>query len=243
MKIPDNLTTSEKSYIIQMLRFNISMEKEDWFITDFKVEKSDKIYIKLLTAGVHKDSNRKTIYHTEMWGTSEAYELPNYKSWAREYKISQINDESIDTFTYEQNIKLDLLRIQSHFDSNKSKLISRSKSEEEYINSFKVGDRITYKNMRGFITYKHTGDEPKFTINIKDTYYKYVPGIHIFKREKQDLSNVVVPDDIKKLSTHELLSKLKRSQKTGCSPQILKAELQKREHIKNKVTTKIYGSK
>ena len=98
-----------------MLRFNISMEKEDRFITDFKVEKSDKIYIKLLTASVHKDSNRKTIYHTEMWGTSEAYDLPNYKSWARGYKISQINDESLDTFTYEQNIKLDLLRIQSHF--------------------------------------------------------------------------------------------------------------------------------
>jgi hypothetical protein len=236
-----------KPEIIQYLRYNLSTQTEDNFIIGYDVtkyilndgKKGEVLVIN--TAVSNTDPSRKTKYHS-IRRNNFSPDTSEFKVWLRDYKISILNDDEVSPFTSKENQEIEILRIQRELDSNKLKIISQSQAIQKYIDSIKVGDRVSYKNMPGIITYKHRESSPtKFTINIKDTYYKYVPGEEIFPREVADLSHLTVPEEYKKLTTKELMARLKEYQK-ACAPRdLIKAELQTREHIKKTKKTFIYG--
>lgn len=228
----------DKASAIQILHYYTQKECDGWFITDVKFRQSD--FIDLYTSELIFDQERGVNYHWQRIQTTNPYKVDEFIVWLRDYKISEINDESFDPFSHEERLKIELLRIQSHFDSNKKKVISRNDAINEYTKSLKKGDRVYFNKMPGIITYKHKGDELKFTINVKDTYYKYVPASQLYPRIKKDLSHIEVPKKYQDMSTTDLL-RLRTSY--GTLPDIIKAELNKREHIKKKPKTKIYGSK
>ena len=82
--------------------------------------------------------------------------------------------------------------------------------------------------------------QPTLFKNVKDTYYKYVPASQLYPRIKKDLSHIEIPKKFQDMSTTDLL-RLRSSY--GVLPDVIKAELDKREHIKKKSKTKIYGTK
>lgn len=232
----------DKSSVIQILHYFMQKESDGWFITDFKViapGSTSETLINLYTSELMFDSERGINYHWQRTQSTNPYKVDEFIIWLRNYKISQITDDSFDAFSHEDRLKIELLRIQSHFDSNKKKVITKSKAIEEFNKTLKEGDRVTFNRMPGIITYKHQGDELKFTINVKDTYYKYVPASQLYPRIKKDLSHIEIPQKYKQMSTTELLN-LRSS--FGYLPDEVKAELDKREHIKKKTKTKIYGS-
>jgi hypothetical protein len=229
-----------KSELIQILKFYISKESSGWFIIGYNPIYQDNIHIELTTAELTCDQSRDIHYHISQKRVENPYKQEEFTIWLRDYRINEINDDSLSSFSHDDSLKIELLRIQSHFDSNKNKIITKNEAIKEYSKNLKKGDRVLYKNMPGIITYKHESEEPKFTINIKDTYYKYVPGSILIKRIKKDLSHIQVPKEIQKLSTIEILNLLKKSHRLhqGFAPDVLKAELNKREHIKRKSKTK-----
>ncbi len=118
---------------------------------------------------------------------------------------------------------------------------------KEYSTRFKSGDKIKYKNMPGIITYRHKGDDLKFTIKVGTTYHKYVLYHELIRKIKKDYSNILIPKEFKEMSTTNLLFLLKESRKYGYRTErfptlsnvnydieMIKAELSNREHIKNK---------
>lgn len=156
-----------------------------------------------------------------------------YFSEIRDIKI----DDAIsnDYFTSEQRLKVELLRLIGIIESNRFNTVSIDDAKKEFAKKLKPGDRVLYKNMPGIITYIHKGDNLKFTINVKDTYYKYVTYNSILPRVKRDLSHIIVPEEIKKLSTIDLLKRLKRTYSNGYgyyNGDAYRAELSTREHIK-----------
>jgi len=228
----------DKASVIQILHYFMQKECDGWFITDFKVQSSD--LIDLRTSELMFDQERQINYHWQRTQSTEPYKLDEFIIWLRNYKITEINDESFDAFSHEDRLKIELLRIQSHFDSNKKKVISRNDAINQHNKNLKEGDRVYFNTMPGIISYKHKGDELKFTINVKDTYYKYVPASKLYPRIKKDLSHIEVPKKYQEMSTTDLL-RLRTTH--GVLPDVIKAELSKREHIKKKPKTKIYGSK
>jgi hypothetical protein len=225
-----------KASVIQILHYFMQKECEGWFITDFKVRSSD--LIDLYASELIFDQERGIHYHWQRTQTTNPYGIDEFITWLRDYKISEINDESIDPFSHEDRLKIELLRIQSHFDSNRKKVINKEEAIRERNKNLKEGDRVFFNRMPGIITYKHKGDELKFTVNVKDTYYKYVPYSQLIPRIKKDLSHIEVPKEYQGMSTKELLN-LRSS--FGYLSDEVKAELDKREHIKRKPKTKIYG--
>lgn len=233
-----------KPQLIQYLLFLIQKESTAWFITDYKVK--DK-YLEISTHELITDSKININYH---WNRSEVVDIEKmdeFKVWNRDTTIEDILKDEIQIFSNEDNIKLKLLRIQSHFDKNKTKIISRESAIKEYCNRLKVGDKITYKNMPGIITYRHKGDELKFTIKMGNKYLKYINAYELVKRVKRDYSNVDTPLQIKELKTTDLLFLLKESRITvykterfrsllniNYNSDTLRAELSTREHIKHK---------
>jgi hypothetical protein len=231
-----------KASVIQILHYFIQKECDGWFITDFKVlapGSTTDTLVNLYTSELMFDQERGINYHWQRTQSTNPYKVDEFIIWLRDYKISEINDESLDTFSHEDRLKIELLRIQSHFDSNKKKVITREEAIKERNKNLKEGDRVYFNTMPGIISYKHKGDELKFTINVKNTYYKYVPASKLIPRIKKDLSHIEVPKKYQEMSTTQLLN-LRRY---GSLPDVIKAELNKREHIKRKPKTKIYGSK
>ncbi len=237
----DSQQNIDKSLLIQILQFFMEKECHNWFITDYKLNHNS--FITLYTSELVHDNDRQIDYHWQRQQTTDINQNEDFTRWVRDYRISQINDDSFDIFSYEERLKIELLRIQSHFDSNKKKVITRNQAIDEANKNFKLGDRIWFNRMPGFITYKHKGEELKFTINVKDTYYKYVPASSLTPRMKKDLSHIEVPKKYQEMTTKELLGIAKRIRKShyGRIGDVIKAELNKREHVKKKTKTKIYG--
>ena len=234
MELPENINKSE---LIQILRFYMSKESNGWFIIGFKpIYNMNSISIDLKTAELTCDQVRNIHYHRIQKSLESPSKSTDFLSWLRDFRIQEINDNSIDSFSYNDRLKIELLKIESHFHDNESRVISKENATYEYIKNLKKGDRILYKNMPGIITYKHKGDDIKFTVNIKDNYHKYIPGSQLIKRVKKDLSHIEIPIEIQKLTTMELLKMLKKSHNLykGFAPDAIKAELNKREHIKTK---------
>ena len=234
----------DKSTVIQILQYFIQKECEGWFITDFKIRApgwfTTEVLVDLYTSELMFDQDRGIKYHWQRTQSTNPFKIDEFIIWLRNYKISEINDDSFDAFSHEERLRIELLRIQSHFDSNKKKVITKEDAIKEYNKTLKQGDRVYFNQMPGIITYKHQGDELKFTINVKDTYYKYVPASQLYPRIKKDLSHIEIPKKFQDMSTTDLL-RLRSSY--GFLPDVIKAELDKREHIKKKSKTKIYGTK
>lgn len=233
-----------KPQLIQYLLFLIQKESTAWFITDYKVK--DR-YLEISTHELITDPTRNIDFH---WNKSEIVDvekLDEFKIWNRDTTIEDILIDEPQLFSNDDNIKLKLLRIQSHFDKNKTKIISKESAIKEYSNRLKVGDKITYKNMPGIIIYQHKGDELKFTIKMGNKYLKYINANELVRKIKNDYSNIDIPNQIKELKTTDLLFLLKESRITGYRSErfrsllninynsdTLRAELSTREHIKNK---------
>lgn len=232
----DETTNIDKSLLIQILRFFIEKETDSWFITNY--DKHNGLFITLHTSELVSDSERNISYHWQRTQTTDMSQNEEFIRWNRDYKISEIT--AFDVFSPEERLKIELLRIQSHFDSNKKKVVTKQQAVDNFSKTLKKGDRVWYNKMPAIITYKHKGDELKFTINVKDTYYKYVPASLLYPRIKKNLSHIEVPKKYQEMSTTQLL-RLRTSY--GFLPDVIKAELEKREHIKKKSKTKVYGSK
>lgn len=234
----DERKNIDKSLLIQILHFFIEKESDSWFITNYETRDS---FITIYTSELIFDSERNISYHWQRAQTTDISRNEEFIRWNRDYKISEITDDSFDVFSPEERLKIELLRIQSHFDSNKKKVVTKQQAVDNFSKTLKKGDRVWYNKMPAIITYKHKGDELKFTINVKDTYYKYVPASQLYPRIKKDLSHIEVPKKYQEMSTTQLLRL--RTSYDGVLPDVIKAELEKREHIKKKSKTKVYGSK
>lgn len=227
-----NLTQSE--YLIVM-KYLLSKERYNWFIYDFT---SIKLRPELIDSMVgpmvdFRSADWMGDYH---WVRSEVVNLsqdPNYSKFVRDYKINQINCEDPLSTT-----KIELLRIESHLRKNISKIIHKSDYDKSIKLNFKLGDKVWYNNEPGIITYKHCGEEIKFTVRCKDIFTKYVPYWLLTPRETKDYSQVTIPESIKKLTTKELLATRNYH---GQLSEVVKAELQTREHVKRKTKVKEYG--
>ena len=77
--------------------------------------------VQLETGELVFDSDRQIHYHWVRSQITDPNQSDEYKTWLRDYKISEINDESLDPFSYEERLKIELLRIETHFDKNKKK--------------------------------------------------------------------------------------------------------------------------
>jgi preprotein translocase subunit YajC len=232
MELSENINKSE---LIQILRFYISKESKGWFIIGVKPIYQNNLHIELVTAELTCDQARNIHYHRVQKCVENPSRSIDFLSWLRDFKITEITDESIDSFSHIDRLKIELLKIESHFRDNENKVITKDQAIQEYIENLKKGDRVLYKNMPGIITYKHK-DDIKFTVNVKDTYYKYIHGSQLIKKIKRDLSHIEVPIEIQQLTTMKLLKMLKKSHNLhkGFAPDVIKAELNKREHIKRK---------
>lgn len=226
-----NLQPSE--YLIVM-KYLLSKETDKWMIYDFT---SIKFKAELIDGMVgpwvdFKAAEWMGQYH---WHRSEVTNLsqdPLYLQFVRDYKIQQIYSTDLLSTTH-----IELLRIESHLEKNRSKLVTKSRYDDNIRKSLKVGDRVWYNNEPGIITYQHRGKDLKFTVRVKDTFTKYVPYNMIRPREVIDYSHIQIPEEIKKLTTKQLLS----TRIQGRLSDVVKAELQSREHIKGKIKTKEYG--
>lgn len=242
-----------KIELIQSLRYILDNQTSDNILLEYK---SDKMGLYVKTAETTTEPVRNIKFHEirSRWlitfreNTGQDFrDSSDYKTWLRDYKISELHSE--DSFPRKERQEIELLRIKTELEKNKIKVVTKQDSLNSYFDSLKIGDRVSYNNMPGIITYRHKESNPaKFTINIKDTYHKYVPGDKVFPRDKEDLSDINVPDEVKKLTTKELLSRLDECRKWTISrtkptysTEVLKAELQTREHIKKTKKTIEYG--
>lgn len=157
-----------------------------------------------------------------------------YIEFVRDFKINQI--QSTDCW---ESDKVEILRIESRLNKNRSKIITRKSLTDQKLKELKPGDSVWFKGEPGIISYRHRGSEIKYTVNVKDTYTKYVPYSKLSLRVVIDYSHIEIPEEIKKLKTGQLLSK----RHNGYLPNVIKAELQTREHIKRKVKIKEYGKR
>ena len=228
------ITNLEPSEYLIVMKYLLSKETENWFIYDFT---SIKFKAELIDdmVGPWVDFKAAEWMGTYHWHRSEVVNLsqdPLYLHFVRDYKIEQINCNDALSTTH-----IELLRIQSRLEKNRSKVITKSRYDDNIRKSLKVGDRVWYNSEPGTITYKHKGEDVKYTVRVKDTYTKYVPYWMLILREKKDYSHVQIPDSIKKLTTKQLLNKRVK----GHLCDVYKAELQNREHIKRKTKTKEYG--
>jgi hypothetical protein len=223
-----------KQKLVEYLKYCLFKSTDENFIVDYRPDK-------FLVAEIHIESDgpRQLKYHTNRWYYFSE-DMPGYVQFSRDYRIGLLTEEHF--YTRDDRLEIEMLEIKTQLEKNKLKVKSRRGSIYEYVNSLKVGDRVSYKNMPGFITYSHVGTNPKkFTVNVKDTYYKYVPGEEIFPRDKEDLSHIKVPDEVRKMTTKELMSRMKELQRVGYGREIYKAELQNREHIRKTKKTFLYS--
>lgn len=172
----------------------------------------------------------------------------NSKQFIRNNRIENIfnvlNDytgydvESI-IYTKEELDRINQLRSKSK-KSDVYKILNELK--EKYSNSFKVGDSVFYKNQYGIITFKHLNKSDdiisKWSVKVKDKEYRYVSGLNLLQRKKEDLSNIPLNNDLNKLSTYKLLSifKNKRKRNKGVGDKEIKKILNNREHIQKSET-------
>jgi len=220
----------EKTEIILPIKYILSKETKDYLILGFNsiLSKDDGVFIDYRSAEWQTSSNHHFV-------RSELVNLSNdvgYLIFARDYKINQI-----ESFETTDTAGIELLRIQSKLTKNESKVITKADLDKKERLSFEPGDRVWYQNEPGVISYKHKGDEVKYTVNVKDTFTKYVPYWKLSKRVVKDYSHIVVPEEVKKMHTKQILNK--RVQ--GHLSDIYKAELQNREHVKKKKKIKEYG--
>jgi hypothetical protein len=184
-------------------------------------------------ASIACDSDTGLSWH--MTQTLFHKKTPEFNVWCRNHKLKEVLSEEYQLLTDEQRYKVELLRLKALLEKNDKRKISKESVIDAYILTFKAGDKVTYKNMPGIITYLHTGGPiKKFTVKTNETYHKYVPGQEITKRIKRDLSHVLIPDDIKNMTTGNLLLELRQSRAMGYDDIELKAELNNRPHIKSK---------
>jgi len=243
--------TLSKVELIQSLKYVLSNQNNDNILLEYR---SDKYGLYVKTAETKTEQPRNLKFHEIrsryliQFNSHDFRETSDFKVWLRDYKITELNSE-VDAFTRKERQEIELLRIKTELEKNKLKVITRQDALNSYFDSIKIGDRVSYNNMPGIITYRHMDSNPaKFTINIKDTFHRYVPGDKIFPRNVEDLSHIDVPDEVKKLTTKELLARLDECRqwtisrtKPTHSTEVYKAELQTREHIKKIKKTIDYG--
>jgi hypothetical protein len=133
------------SELIHYLNFLISKESKDWFIVGFQIIESKLI---INSAELVEDLNRHIHYHITQRKAFESIIEDDYKIWLRDTKISEINDNTFDTFTHQERIKLELLRIKTHFINNKSKIVTKDDSLAQYNNSMKEGIEFSIKTIQ-----------------------------------------------------------------------------------------------
>lgn len=232
-----NLTDFE---ILMVMKYLISKESTNWFIYDFiSINFKPNLVDDMVGPWVDfRSAEWMGDYH---WVRSEVCNLSQdkeYLNFVRDYKINQINSEDHPLST----TKIELLRVDSHLSKNRSKVKYKHNYDEDIKRNFKVGDKVWFNNEPGIITYRHLEKSDgivKYTVNVKNTFTKYVPYNLLSPRHVRDYSSVNVPDSIKKLTTLQLLNTRNR----GVLSTVVKAELQNRENIKRKKITKIYGKK
>lgn len=156
-----------------------------------------------------------------------------------EYK-SEFDIEDV-IYTEEQRAKLESLRNPvTKVDTWKE----LKKVKKEWSESFKLGQKVYYKNAHGIITFLHTQKEDddlsRYTIRCNDTEYRYVEGTALLPRHQEDLSSIPIDKELDKLSTEKLLKMYKRDRdrNAGRGSKVIKRILQDREHIQ-KGETKI----
>lgn len=156
-------------------------------------------------------------------------------------KVGDSDIESI-IYTEDQRDKIEKLRNKKMEDKRSDDMLKSAR--KKYSESFRLGQRVWYKNTPGIITFKHedkdVSEPTKWTVNLKDIEYRYVSGVELKDRPKENLSHIKIDPELNKLSTEKLLKMLKRSQKEnkGKGNILIKRILQDREHIK-KGETKI----
>lgn len=138
-------------------------------------------------------------------------------------------------YTPEQREKLESLR-------NPSKQTSPwwveiKKVRKEYSESFKLGQKVWYKNAPGIITFKHSDKEDedlsRWSVKCNDTEFRYVDGTKLLERTERDLSYVPIDPELNKLPTEKLLKiyKSRRKRNKGVGDLRIKRILKDREHI------------
>jgi hypothetical protein len=223
----------ESEYLIVM-KYLFTKETDNYFIYDFTsiLVRSDLVSDMFGPFVDFRAAEWMGNYH---WLRSEVVNLsqdPSYLQFVRDYKINQI-----DTNDPLSTTRIELLRVESHLIKNQSKIIHKTDYDKSIKLNFKEGDKVWFNREPGIITYKHRGKEIKFTVRVKDTYTKYVPYNMLTPRQTKDYSSVKIPQEIKKLTTQQLLNK----RRNGYLSDVVKAELQNREHIKRKTKIKEYG--
>ena len=137
-------------------------------------------------------------------------------------------------YTPDQKEKIEILR--NHKQKEKDKWKSLSNAKKDYSETFKIGQRIWYKHQPGIITFKHSdkldNQITRWSIQVKDTEFRYVDGTSLLKREKRDLSWVKIDPDLNKLSTDKLLKMFKSKRVKGNGNIRIQRILDEREHIK-----------
>lgn len=151
-------------------------------------------------------------------------------------------------YTEEEQKKIDDLRHQREVERLESqKNLTQRTNLKKYLD---VGDpvfvTIEGKTISGRITCRHS--DVLFDVN---TPYGVITKLNCYKSEVrarfvQDLSHVIIPDELKTMTTHMLLNMLQghRSGYDYGSPQFsveeIKAELRHRPHIPTKSEKKIF---
>lgn len=140
-------------------------------------------------------------------------------------------------YTPEQREKLEILRNPGLCNMTSSGWDELKKINKEYSDSFKLGQKVWYKNAPGIITFKHSDKEDdnlsRWSIKCDDTEFRYVDGTKLLERTERDLSNVPIDPELNKLSTEKLLKvyKSRRKRNKGVGDLRIKRILKDREHI------------
>lgn len=158
-------------------------------------------------------------------------------------ELPSFDVESI-IYTQEQQKRLEELRTptkQYKFDYRQV-----IEAKKEYSKSFEIGDPVHYNGYFGIITFKHQyrGGNQLWSVKVGDTEHRYVDGVCLRKRKKEDLTNIPIDKKLDKLSTERLLKMYKRSLfiNQGRGNLKIKRILNEREHIQ-KGETKVINHK
>ena len=115
--------------------------------------------------------------------------------------------------------------------------IELKKIKKEYSDSFKLGQKVWYKNAPGIITFKHSDKEDedlsRWSVKCNDTEFRYIDGTKLLERTERDLSYVPIDPELNKLPTEKLLKiyKSRRKRNKGVGDLRIKRILKDREHI------------
>jgi len=195
----------------------------------------------------------------------QTYVIPDneLKKMQRTFNLDSLLDDS-ETFDIESEIYSDeqLNKLSKLRDDNKIKL-PRCITMKDYYSTFKPGDKVYFNKEAGIITYCHEPNkrgELQFTVKVRGEettlinpferlYTRYLSKgrqeLRLSKRSVTNYENVEVSEEVKSLSTKELLNYLRLINRSAwdCIPDYIdemyiRAELSTREHVPNKIEKK-----